>query len=150
MQMVVRLVLVGCSQQLGSSHSALHVEHSVRTACRELALVPPLLGSSQRLLLRNHTETYYGDMPLCESTVVPLRRHGDEVQALPGAYYRALGRCDDTMNLGGIKVKLHAESGMWSPASALEIMAYACLCLDACSTVELSWSVWRCSTCVPS
>jgi len=34
----------------------------------------------------------------------PLRRHGDEVARLPGGYYQALGRCDDTMNLGGIKV----------------------------------------------
>jgi acetyl-CoA synthetase len=85
--------------------------------CRELALVPPLLGSSQRLLLRDHTETYFAGMPLAEgsdssssstssgsSGGVPLRRHGDEAQALPGGYYRALGRCDDTMNLGGIKV----------------------------------------------
>lgn len=86
---------------------------SLRVAsCRELALVPPLLGSSQRLLLRDHTETYFAGMPLAEvcsssgscSGGVPLRRHGDEVQALPGGYYRALGRCDDTMNLGGIKV----------------------------------------------
>lgn len=74
--------------------------------------MPPLLGSSQRLLLRDHTETYFAGMPLAEvcsssgscSGGVPLRRHGDEVQALPGGYYRALGRCDDTMNLGGIKV----------------------------------------------
>ena len=34
-----------------------------------------------------------------------LRRHGDEFERLPGGYYRALGRCDDTMNLGGIKVR---------------------------------------------
>lgn len=73
---------------------------------RELALIPPLLGSSQRLLLRDHTETYFAGMPLSQcSRQVPLRRHGDEVQALPGGYYRALGRCDDTMNLGGIKVR---------------------------------------------
>ena len=35
---------------------------------------------------------------------VPLRRHGDELEALPGGYYRVAGRSDDTMNLGGIKV----------------------------------------------
>jgi hypothetical protein len=78
--------------------------HTPQTFCRELALVPPLLGSSQRLLLRDHTETYYAGMPLADGTSTPLRRHGDEVQALPGGYFRALGRCDDTMNLGGIKV----------------------------------------------
>ena len=35
-----------------------------------------------------------------------LRRHGDEVERLPGGYYVAHGRSDDTMNLGGIKVTL--------------------------------------------
>jgi len=34
----------------------------------------------------------------------PLRRHGDEVERLPGGFFVAHGRCDDTMNLGGIKV----------------------------------------------
>lgn len=53
--------------------------------------MPPLLGSSQRLLLRDHTETYYAGMPSCEASGVPLRRHGDEVQALPGGYYRCGG-----------------------------------------------------------
>ena len=33
-----------------------------------------------------------------------LRRHGDQFEALPGGYFRAQGRADDTMNLGGIKV----------------------------------------------
>ncbi|KAL4429385.1 hypothetical protein ABPG77_005159 [Micractinium sp. CCAP 211/92] len=33
-----------------------------------------------------------------------LRRHGDAFERLPGGSYRALGRLDDTMNLGGIKV----------------------------------------------
>lgn len=32
-----------------------------------------------------------------------LRRHGDIFQRLPGGFYRAQGRSDDTMNLGGIK-----------------------------------------------
>jgi len=36
-----------------------------------------------------------------------LRRHGDEVESIlyeNNTFYRAHGRCDDTMNLGGIKV----------------------------------------------
>lgn len=33
-----------------------------------------------------------------------LRRHGDEFERTAGGYYRAHGRADDTMNLGGIKV----------------------------------------------
>ncbi len=36
----------------------------------------------------------------------PLRRHGDEVERLPGGFFVAHGRCDDTMNLGGIKVRI--------------------------------------------
>lgn len=33
-----------------------------------------------------------------------LRRHGDQIESLPGGYYCVTGRVDDTMNLGGIKV----------------------------------------------
>jgi acetyl-CoA synthetase len=88
----------------------------------ELTLVPPMLGSSQHLLNRDHAATYYKGMPRClpppveedggdEGPSLPLvlagrrlRRHGDEFARLPGGYYQALGRVDDTMNLGGIKV----------------------------------------------
>jgi acetyl-CoA synthetase len=73
----------------------------------ELALVPPMLGMSQQLLHRDHAATYYGGMPACSLTGKPLRRHGDEVARLAGGYYRALGRVDDTMNLGGIKVRCY-------------------------------------------
>jgi acetyl-CoA synthetase len=69
----------------------------------ELALVPPMLGSSQHLLNRDHHQVYYEGMPKSPTGQV-LRRHGDQVQALPGGFYRAMGRTDDTMNLGGIKV----------------------------------------------
>ena len=33
-----------------------------------------------------------------------LRRHGDEIGRLHNGYFRAQGRADDAMNLGGIKV----------------------------------------------
>lgn len=33
-----------------------------------------------------------------------LRSHGDQVEKIKGGFFRALGRADDTMNLGGIKV----------------------------------------------
>lgn len=49
-------------------------------------------------------------MPRAEGGGPQLRRHGDEVQRLPGGYYRALGRTDDTMNLGGIKVHMSQPS----------------------------------------
>ena len=62
-----------------------------------------MLGSSERLLNRDHHEVYFADMPPGPDGAV-LRRHGDELCRLPGDYYRALGRVDDTMNLGGIKI----------------------------------------------
>ena len=67
----------------------------------ELFVVPPSIGLSQELLDRDHGAVYYGDLPESD---VPLRRHGDHMEHLPDGYYRALGRVDDTMNLGGIKV----------------------------------------------
>ena len=48
-------------------------------------------------------EVYFEGTPLGPGGV-KLRRHGDQFQRLAGGGYRALGRADDTMNLGGIKV----------------------------------------------
>jgi acetyl-CoA synthetase len=69
----------------------------------ELFLVPPSIGLSQTLLNRDHDAVYYEDCPTGPDGEV-LRRHGDQVARLPGGYYAAQGRADDTMNLGGIKV----------------------------------------------
>lgn len=69
----------------------------------ELFLVPPSIGLSQRLLNRDHDAVYHEGCPAGPNGEV-LRRHGDQVARLPGGYYRAQGRADDTMNLGGIKV----------------------------------------------
>ncbi|GIL45924.1 hypothetical protein Vafri_3036 [Volvox africanus] len=78
----------------------------------EVALAMPMLGVSQRLMNKNHHKVYYSGMPVYGKTGLPLRRHGDEMAALfslgpgPASWaFCALGRCDDTMNLGGIKVK---------------------------------------------
>lgn len=68
----------------------------------EVYLIPPSIGLSQRLLNRDHHEVYYADAPAHEGKV--LRRHGDWLTRLPGGFWRAQGRVDDTMNLGGIKV----------------------------------------------
>ena len=67
----------------------------------EMYIVPPSFGLSQELLGRDHDEEYYAGVP---DSDVPLRRHGDQMERLPNGYYRALGRTDDTMNLGGVKV----------------------------------------------
>jgi acetyl-CoA synthetase len=69
----------------------------------ELYLIPPALGMSQRLLNASHEEVYYQGCPRGPKGEV-LRRHGDRIQRLPGGGYKAQGRADDAMNLGGIKV----------------------------------------------
>ncbi len=87
----------------------------------ELFVVPPSIGLSNSLLNKDHHKTYYGGVPKPGSdwkgslgTPIGqqtanlgyepiLRRHGDEVKRLPNGYYRAHGRADDTMNIGGIK-----------------------------------------------
>lgn len=69
----------------------------------ELFLVPPALGMSQRLLNGDHDAVYYEGCPTGPRDEV-LRRHGDHTQRLHQGRYRAQGRADDGMNLGGIKV----------------------------------------------
>ncbi len=69
----------------------------------EVFLVPPSVGLSSKLLNRDHHEVYFKDVPPGPGGE-SLRRHGDEIERLPGGAYRAHGRVDDTMNLGGIKV----------------------------------------------
>jgi acetyl-CoA synthetase len=82
----------------------------------ELVILPPTLGLSTKLLNRDHYDTYYKEMPSGPNGEV-LRRHGDEIEYIRNSlhlpveergdctpYFRALGRCDDTMNIGGIKV----------------------------------------------
>jgi acetyl-CoA synthetase len=66
----------------------------------EVFIEPPVLGLSQELLNRDHHVEYYAGTP---DIGVVLRRHGDYIEQLDDGYYRAHGRVDDTMNLGGIK-----------------------------------------------
>jgi acetyl-CoA synthetase len=67
----------------------------------EVFIIPPSIGLSTELLNKDHHQVYFANTP---SFPVPLRRHGDLMERLPNGYYRAQGRVDDTMNLGGIKV----------------------------------------------
>jgi acetyl-CoA synthetase len=69
----------------------------------EVFLVPPSIGLSNELLNRDHHEVYYEGTPTGPAGEL-LRRHGDQMERLGGGYYRAQGRADDTMNLGGIKI----------------------------------------------
>ncbi|QDT96920.1 AMP-binding protein [Gimesia aquarii] len=78
-------------------------ESGNKTTNGEVFFEPPVIGLSTRLINRNHHEVYFADItPGPEQQV--LRRHGDQIEALPCGYYRAQGRIDDAMNLGGIKV----------------------------------------------
>jgi acetyl-CoA synthetase len=72
-------------------------------ASGELFLVPPSIGLSENLLNHDHHAVYYADTPTGPDGG-QLRRHGDQMEALGGGYFRSHGRADDTMNLGGIKV----------------------------------------------
>ncbi len=69
----------------------------------ELYVVPPSIGLSRTLLNRDHHEAYYAGCPKGPRGEV-LRRHGDRVLRLAKGGWKAQGRSDDTMNLGGIKV----------------------------------------------
>lgn len=68
----------------------------------ELFLIPPIMGLSNSLLNRDHHEVYFKDTPNYKGQ--KLRRHGDQLLRLENGYYKAQGRVDDAMNLGGIKV----------------------------------------------
>ena len=70
----------------------------------ELFLIPPSIGLSNELLNKDHRKVYFEGTPEPPPGRGPWRRHGDQVEHLGGGYYRAHGRVDDTMNLGGIKV----------------------------------------------
>ncbi|KAL6549377.1 putative acyl-activating enzyme 17, peroxisomal [Orobanche hederae] len=67
----------------------------------ELALGPLIFGASNTLLNADHYDIYFKQMPVWNGKV--LRRHGDVFERTSRGYFRAHGRADDTMNLGGIK-----------------------------------------------
>jgi acetyl-CoA synthetase len=77
-------------------------ENNNKSEKGELFLIPPIMGLSTKLLNSNHFDVYYKGTPTYEGNV--LRRHGDELEQLENGYYKAQGRVDDAMNLGGIKV----------------------------------------------
>jgi acetyl-CoA synthetase len=91
----------------------------------EVFLVPPVLGHSTRLLNADHHRVYFEGCPRGPDGQI-LRRHGDQVERLADGYYRALGRSDDTMNLGGIKISsLELERAMNALEGVMETAAIA-------------------------
>lgn len=89
------------TQALGGEFVLLDENHEL-TNKGEMFLIPPIMGLSNSLLNRDHYEVYYKNIPKYKGKI--LRKHGDELEQLTNGYYRAQGRADDAMNLGGIKV----------------------------------------------
>ena len=89
------------SQALGGEFVLLD-ENEQAADAGEMFLIPPIPGLSSELLNRDHHEVYFKGNPKYRGK--QLRRHGDELMRLENGYYRAQGRSDDAMNLGGIKV----------------------------------------------
>jgi len=93
----------------------------------ELALLPPSIGLSTQLLNQDHHAVYYANMPKIEGKV--LRRHGDQIEHYANGFYRLLGRVDDVMKLGGIKVSsAELESSLYTHPLVYDAAAIA---LDA-------------------
>jgi len=89
------------TQALGGEFVLLDENHQKSTK-GEVFFIPPIMGLSTKLLNRNHFDVYYKNTPIFKGKM--LRRHGDQMEQLKNGYYKALGRVDDAMNLGGIKV----------------------------------------------
>jgi acetyl-CoA synthetase len=91
----------------------------------ELFIVPPSIGLSTTLLNKDHHEIYFAGTPKNSSSET-LRRHGDQMEKLPGGYWRGHGRADDTMNLGGIKISsAEIEQVLQSVSNVAEVAAIA-------------------------
>lgn len=91
----------------------------------ELFIIGPSIGLSTTLLNKDHHEVYFAETPRGPNGEI-LRRHGDQMEQLPGGYWRGHGRADDTMNLGGIKVSsAEIEKTLQSVPTVLETAAIA-------------------------
>jgi len=94
----------------------------------ELFVVPPSIGLSASLLNKDHHEVYFAGTPRGADGEI-LRRHGDQMEKLPGGFWRGLGRADDTMNLGGIKISsAEIEHVLRTVPSVIETAAIAVSC----------------------
>lgn len=89
------------TKALGSDFVLLN-ENFEEETLGEVFIIPPSLGLSNTLLNKNHEQEYYEGIPKYKGKT--LRRHGDQMLQLENGYYKAQGRVDDAMNLGGIKV----------------------------------------------
>jgi len=90
------------TQALGTEFVLLDENNQLSKKGGEVFMIPPTMGLSNTLLNRNHHKEYYEGTPRYKGQL--LRRHGDAMQQLDNGYFKAQGRVDDAMNLGGIKV----------------------------------------------
>jgi acetyl-CoA synthetase len=91
----------------------------------EVFIVPPSIGLSATLLNFDHHQVYFADTPRGPRGEL-LRRHGDRMEKPPGGLWRGLGRADDTMNLGGIKISsAEIERVLQSVPGVIETAAIA-------------------------
>ncbi len=97
-------------------------EEGNESSLGEVFFIPPALGLSTRLLNRDHHDVYYAGIAPGPNDQV-LRRHGDQIEQLPNGYYRAHGRVDDAMNLGGIKVSSVQIEELLSQHTAVQEVA---------------------------
>jgi acetyl-CoA synthetase len=103
----------------------------------ELFVIPPSIGLSNTLLNKDHHDVYFKDTPAGPNGEM-LRRHGDQMERLPGGYWRAQGRADDTMNLGGIKVSsAEIEQALQGVAGIIETAAIAVASSDGPSQLVI-------------
>jgi len=108
---------------LGSEFVILN-EEGILSDKGEVFLVPPAMGLSFKLLNKDHHQVYYAGTPRIDGKL--LRRHGDFLIRLENGYYRVMGRTDDSMNLGGIKVSsLQIEELVNSHVAVIESAAIA-------------------------
>lgn len=89
------------TQTLGGEFVLLD-ENNEASDIGEVFIIPPVMGLSNSLLNKEHHAVYYKDTPKYKNHI--LRRHGDQMHRMENGYYKAQGRVDDAMNLGGIKV----------------------------------------------
>lgn len=100
-------------------------ENGLPAKSGEAFIVPPSIGLSTTLLNKSHHEVYFEGAPTGPGGET-LRRHGDQLKQMPGPYWVAQGRVDDTMNLSGIKVSsAEIEQVLQSVAQVNETAAIA-------------------------
>lgn len=100
-------------------------ETGKETSNGEVFFEPPVIGLSTRLINRDHHEVYFKDVSPGPAGQI-LRRHGDQIEGYSDGYYRAQGRIDDAMNLGGIKVSsVQLEELLTQTTGVREVAAIA-------------------------